>query len=143
MLKKSLVIIAAITGMAMTACLLGDDIESLERRVTEDNIGRLISDTFIEEVTRPMCGKAPVTSFVNGDNHQYTGTVTWEPADATFKLGVQYTATINLTAEPGYTLHMARKDDFKVAGATSTNSANSGGIPDIGRNPVGSRLTDG
>ena len=70
-------------------------------------------------------GATPVTTIT--ETAQYTGTVTWDPADATFGDKV-YTATITLTAKSGYTLTGVAANYFTVAGSSvaATNSADSG-----------------
>ncbi|HWR55621.1 MAG TPA: S-layer homology domain-containing protein [Negativicutes bacterium] len=77
-------------------------------------------------VTAPARGAVPVSAI---ETAQYTGTVTWEPADSNFKASTVYTATITLTPKMGYTLTGVAADSFTVAGATSAaNEANSGVI---------------
>jgi len=78
----------------------------------------------IEGVTAPAAGAAPVTAVTATD--QYTGTVTWIPADNPFKAATEYTAKITLTAEEGFTLKNVKANFFTVAGATATNAASSG-----------------
>jgi len=48
------------------------------------------------KLTAPVYNVAPVTTFAATD--QYTGTVTWAPADNPFKAETVYTATVKLTA---------------------------------------------
>jgi len=73
----------------------------------------------------PETGKTPVKAIT--ENAQYTGTVTWSPeVSGFFKFETQYTATITLTAKTGYTLQGVAANFFKVAGATTTNNANTG-----------------
>ena len=79
----------------------------------------------IAGITVPATGKTPVKAIA--ENDQYTGTVTWSPAvSGTFKFETQYTATITLTVKTGYTLQGVAANFFKVAGATTTNNANTG-----------------
>ena len=78
----------------------------------------------IAGVTAPATGGTPVTAIT--ETAQYTGTVTWLPADSPFKPGTAYTATITLTPKSGYTLTGVAANFFTVAGATATNAANSG-----------------
>lgn len=78
----------------------------------------------IPGVTAPVTGATPVT--VITPTAQYTGTVTWAPADDPFNAGTVYTATITLTAKAGYTLTGVGANFFTVAGATATNAAGSG-----------------
>ena len=80
----------------------------------------------IPEVTLPVTGDTPVT-FITAE--QYTGTVTWSPAHATFAANTPYTANITLTAKPGYTLDGVGQNFFTAAGAASVNNAaNSGNV---------------
>lgn len=89
----------------------------------------VINATAISGVTAPVAGEAPVLSVTAGTG--YTGTVEWDPPVAgggTFAANTDYTATITLSAEPGYTLTGVTQNQFTVADATATNPANSGVI---------------
>jgi formylglycine-generating enzyme required for sulfatase activity len=79
----------------------------------------------ISGVTVPVHGAIAVTKITATE--QFTGTVSWRPSHATFAAETGYTATITLTARPGYTLEGVPDNFFTVAGATSvSNSADSG-----------------
>jgi hypothetical protein len=80
----------------------------------------------VQGVTAPVTGAAPVTAITA--TKQYTGTITWSPADNSFKASTVYTATISLKAKDGYTLKGVAANFFTVGGATTTNAANSGVI---------------
>jgi len=80
----------------------------------------------IPGVTAPVTGETPVTTITETD--QYTGTVSWSPADSPFSGEVIYTATITLTAKTGFTLTGVSANFFTVAGATTTNDADSGEV---------------
>jgi len=93
---------------------------------TADN-PTVIDIAAIQGVTVPATGGTPVTGI--GENGQYSGTVTWSPTVTdTFAASIQYTATIRLTAKTGFTLQGVAANFFKVAGATTTNDADSGVI---------------
>ncbi len=77
-------------------------------------------------VTAPKRGAASVSAIT--ETAQYTGTVTWSPADNPFAGETAYTATITLTPKAGYTLTGVAENFFTVAGAAATNAANSGVI---------------
>jgi hypothetical protein len=80
----------------------------------------------IPGITPPAVGATPVTAITTT---QYTGTVTWMPADVPFKPSTQYTATITLTPAKGYTLTDVETNFFTVSGAIKVeNSVNSGVI---------------
>jgi len=71
----------------------------------------------------------PVSSVTETD--QYIGIVTWTPVPGgfagMFEFGEDYTATITLTAKPGYTFANAEENSFYVVGATSaTHNAGAG-----------------
>ncbi|MGN7760881.1 GLUG motif-containing protein [Paenibacillus sp. 22594] len=83
-----------------------------------------IKTAAIAGVTVPVAGEAPVA--VLADTAEYTAAIAWTPADVKFAAAASYTATISLTPKPGYTLAGVAKDFFKVAGATTTNAADSG-----------------
>ena len=81
----------------------------------------------ITGVTAPVAGATPVTTITA--TAQYTGTVTWSPADATFNNSTVYTATITLTPTTGFTFTGVTANFFTVSGATTvSNAANSGVI---------------
>ncbi|KKT00530.1 MAG: hypothetical protein UV76_C0009G0009 [Candidatus Nomurabacteria bacterium GW2011_GWA2_43_15] len=78
----------------------------------------------ISGVTVPVTGATPVLAI--SATPQYTATISWSPTAATFAAGTAYTASINITPKTGYTLTIVPANFFIVAGATTTNSANSG-----------------
>ncbi|MDY0236306.1 MAG: S-layer homology domain-containing protein [Gudongella sp.] len=84
----------------------------------------IINIAAIPGVVTPVRGETPVTTIT--ETAQYTGTVAWTPADATFGASTVYTATITLTAKAGFTLTGVTADYFTVAGTTATNPADSG-----------------
>ena len=106
------------------------------------NVGvpTVINIAAIPGVTAPVVGGTPVA--VITQTAQYTGTVTWAPAAATFAGVTVYTATITLTAKADFTLTGVPANFFTVAGVTgtATNPANSGVItavfPATGAPPV-------
>ena len=78
-------------------------------------------------VTAPVVNVAPVTTIT--ETEQYSGTISWTPADAAFRNGTVYTAAITLMPKAGFTLAGVTANFFTVAGAASvTNAANSGVI---------------
>jgi len=86
-----------------------------------------INKAALQGVTVPVNGAIPVTSITV--NEQYSGTVTWNGNPSVFAATTQYTATIILTPQPGYTLRGVAADFFTVEGALSvTNNAHSGDI---------------
>ncbi|WP_342471678.1 S-layer homology domain-containing protein [Metasolibacillus sp. FSL H7-0170] len=95
-----------------------------------------IGTAAIAGVTAPVTGSTPVTTLAS--TPEYTATIAWSPAAATFAAGTAYTATITLTPEAGYTLTGVPEDFFTIAGATTTNAADSGVItaefPETARN---------
>ncbi len=85
----------------------------------------VINIAAIPGVTAPVSGATPVTTIT--ETAQYTGTVAWSDAPATFAASTVYTATITLTAKTGFTLTGVAANNFTVGGATATNTMNSGG----------------
>lgn len=85
-----------------------------------------ISSAAIAGVTAPVRGAAPVATLE--DTEEYTAVITWSPAASTFAASTEYTATIIITPKYGYTLSGVNEDFFTVAGATTTNEADSGVI---------------
>ena len=92
----------------------------------------------ITGVTAPVRDAAPVTTIT--ETEQYTGTVVWSPevVGNKFAASTVYTATITLTAKPGYTLTGVAGNFFTLAGATATNSADTGIVSAVfpARDPV-------
>jgi len=86
--------------------------------------GATIDIAAIPGVTAPVTGATPVTTITPTD--QYTGTVTWDPADDLFQGSTAYTATIILIPKAGFTLTGVAANFFTVAGAVATNPIDSG-----------------
>ncbi len=85
----------------------------------------VVDIAIIPGVTAPVTGGTPVTAIA--PTAQYTGAVTWSPADGTFAGDTVYTATITLAAEAGFTFTGVAADFFTVAGTTTdTNPVDSG-----------------
>jgi len=137
MRKNLFIVLAVLTGLviSMTACILGDDIDSLEEMAIKDNLGKTVNIAAIQGVTAPVNLGTPVTRIT--ENPQYSGTIEWSSnndsdfknANSTFKYGKTYKATITLTAKKGFTLRLVKANFFTVTGATSvTNKADSGVI---------------
>ncbi|MCX6770685.1 MAG: hypothetical protein NTX79_01380 [Candidatus Micrarchaeota archaeon] len=85
----------------------------------------VVNISALQGVAAPVIGAAPVATIT--ETAQYTGTVTWSPANNPFAGGTIYTATIALTPKAGYTLTGVPANFFTVAGATTTaNAINSG-----------------
>jgi hypothetical protein len=84
----------------------------------------VISETAIDGVTRPVTGGTPVATIV--DTTAYTATIAWSPVNAIFAATTAYTATITITPTAGHTLATVGENYYTVAGASATNSANSG-----------------
>lgn len=80
----------------------------------------------IPGVTVPVKDEMPVTEITA--TAQYTGTVSWDPADYTFAAGIVYTATITLTPAEGYTLTGVTENFFTVAGADPVSNAADSGV---------------
>jgi hypothetical protein len=80
-------------------------------------------DINIKEGIIPVIGGTPVTKI---ETAEYTGTVSWSSAPVTFAARTFYSAAIYLTPKTGFTLTGVRENFFKVKGAETTNSANSG-----------------
>lgn len=101
---------------------------AVDAAITGTAIGGVTAPT-----TTPGVGSDPLARTVTPTT-EYTGTVTWSP-DVVLGGGVYvvenatvYTATITLTATTGHTLVGVTQNQFKVAGATATNSVSSGTI---------------
>jgi len=79
----------------------------------------------INGVSTPVTGGTPIETI---DNTQFSGTVTWEPNDSTFKGGTQYIATIKLTPKTGYTLKGVDGNSISFPGAESVSYNSGSGI---------------
>ncbi|MRN53028.1 S-layer homology domain-containing protein [Paenibacillus monticola] len=77
-------------------------------------------------VTAPIAGETPVRTIA--DTSQYTSSIAWSPVDVTFAGEIAYTAMISITPKAGYTLTGVPENFFTVAGATTTNDADSGTV---------------
>ncbi len=83
-----------------------------------------INTPAIAGVTQPVTGATPVKTAT--ETSEYTAAIAWSPNDATYAGSKVYTATITITPKTGYTLTGVTQNYFTVAGATATNSADSG-----------------
>ncbi|GHV47192.1 hypothetical protein FACS1894181_00140 [Bacteroidia bacterium] len=91
---------------------------------TAETLNKEVTAAAILGVTLPVAGATPVAAITATE--QYTGTVLWNGNPSTFAANTVYTATITLTAKPGYTLAGVIADFFTVTGATTVaNSAGS------------------
>ncbi len=96
----------------------------------------------IADAIAPVNGGTPAALIAETD--QYTGSVTWTGAPAQFAPSQPYTATITLTAKPGYTFEGIAADAFEVPCAMSaTNGAGSGVITATFISPPNGYITDG
>ncbi|MCC7160452.1 DUF1566 domain-containing protein [Candidatus Nomurabacteria bacterium] len=83
-----------------------------------------IATAAIAGVTAPVTGATPTATIA--DTTEYTATISWNTNPVTFASNTIYTATITITPKTGYTLSGVPANFFTVAGATATNSADSG-----------------
>ena len=77
----------------------------------------------IAGVTIPATGATPTSTIT--DTTEYSATISWNGNPLTFASSAA-TAVITITPKTGYTLTGVPADFFTVAGATATNSADSG-----------------
>ena len=118
-----LVINAAVTVKAI-AVKAGSDNSAIASATYTQAAAAVIDIEAIPGVTVPETGATPVTTIT--ETAQYTGNVTWSPADDPFLGSKVYTATITLTVKAGFTLTGVAENFFTVAGAVATNPINSG-----------------
>ena len=83
-----------------------------------------INTAAIAGVTAPVTGATPTATITA--TTEYTAAISWAPVNNPFAASTIYTATITLTPKTGYTLTGVAANFFTVAGATATNSADSG-----------------
>ena len=84
----------------------------------------IINASSIAGVAAPISGAIPTATITA--TTQYTATISWNGNPSTFSVGTVYTATITITPKTGYILSGVPANFFTVAGATTTNSINSG-----------------
>lgn len=77
-----------------------------------------------DNLTAPAINDTPATSFAT--DLQFTGTVSWNGSPMKFLGNTAYTATVTLTAAPGYTFSGVAQNAFTYTGATVTNPTGSG-----------------
>ena len=87
------------------------------------NAASAINDVAVT-VTAPVEGAAPDTT-ANSTGNFTVGAVTWMPADNTFIVGKEYTATLTLTANNGYAFS-GNLSSATVNGQDATVSSNTG-----------------
>ena len=78
----------------------------------------------ITGVIAPVAGSKPVTTVTY--SAEYSATLTWLPTTTLFVGATSYTALIIITPRAGHTLTGVPANFFTIAGATTTNAANSG-----------------
>ncbi len=87
----------------------------------------VVTISAIPGVVVPVRSAVPDTTVI--DTAQYTGIISWSPADNPFEAETEYTANIVLTAKKEYTLNGVSANFFTVAGAiTVVNAVNSGEV---------------
>lgn len=87
-----------------------------------------VSDADIQGVTVPVAGEKAIEEI---DNEQYAGAIVWSPdlsEEKKFLPATTYTATITLTAKPGYMFEGVSANFFTVAGASSDSNAADSGV---------------
>jgi len=75
-------------------------------------------------VAPPVTGATPVTAATVDVDANFTGAVTWNPANNPFTAETAYTATVTLTADPGYVF--ASDATATINGQAATVTANTG-----------------
>ncbi|MDR3336298.1 MAG: hypothetical protein LBT16_03740 [Treponema sp.] len=119
-------------GLILAGCaFFGEEENDDDGGTTEesdDNGNTVINQTAIGGVTAPVTGAVPVTTVT--ETLQYTGAITWLPPVITiFAANQVYSASITLTAKPGYTFNGVEANAFTVAGSTTaTNPAGAGTV---------------
>jgi hypothetical protein len=121
-------LLTAVSDGTVNAVATANDGSGVEGAL-EITITNQVDDTVniaeIEGIMPPVTGGSAAYEIV--ENEQYSGSVSWEPDDDPFAAGQVYTATITLTAKPGYTFDGVPENFFLVAGAdTVANEADSG-----------------
>ena len=73
----------------------------------------------IDGIAAPATSQTPPNSI--NETEQYTATLSWDPAHTIFEAETEYTATLSLTAKPGYSFDSASGNELSIDGATSTS----------------------
>ena len=119
-----------IIGIFVVACVIGiissffGNAHNINKMATLVGTSTKINIAAIAGVTAPVTGVAPVTNIAA--TTEYTAIISWSPTSNPFAASTVYKATITITPKVGYTLSGVGANFFTVAGATATNSANSG-----------------
>ena len=114
----------------VTYTVTAEDASTQAYLVTVTEAAAVIDIAAIPGVIAPVAGATSVTTIT--ETTQYTGTVTWVPADDPFQGNKVYVATITLTAKTGFTLTGVAANYFTVSGATIvTNTTDSGVVTAI------------
>lgn len=113
--------------LALTACEISEKKDNNRLLMLLLGGDKAVNIAAIPGVVVPVRGEVPATTAI--DTGQYTGTISWSPADNPFAATTVYTATIVLTAKDGFTMNGVPANFFTVPGAvTVTNPENSGDI---------------
>jgi len=74
-------------------------------------------------VSAPAAGNAPSPTATPAGSHYTVGAVTWSPADNPFATGVEYTATVTITADAGYDFTGLVVSNITINGHVATVTA--------------------
>ena len=123
----AIIAIVAIIGF-LAACSNGDDGTITPK--PDDGTKPSGSKTPITvaeiSITAPVNGGTPATTVDSVAERFTAGTVTWSPNDNPFQPNTEYTATVTLTAESGFTFTGINADQPKVNGTKASVLSNTG-----------------
>jgi hypothetical protein len=97
-----------------------------------------VADTNLgNHISAPEQGEEAVTNFTGVE---YTGTVEWSPAlsGGRFGAGIEYAATVTLTAKSGFTFNGVAENAFSLSGSTAITNAEDSGLVSVTFPPTGS-----
>ena len=93
--------------------------KTITLQVTQADASTVASGA-IGGVTAPVGGATAATSVTATSG--YTGTIEWDPAHTTFAAKQVYTATVSLTAKPGYSFDSTSDSGWTIDGESATYS---------------------
>ena len=117
---------ATINGNAATSVLVSSDGKTVQLSYQFPITGPEVIEAVAITVTAPATGDSPDGTADTGGADFTAGTVTWAPVEDPFKPITQYTATVTLTANTGFTFTGMVEADATINGFGATVSNNTG-----------------
>lgn len=123
MLKRVCMFLCGLV-LIVTGCSTSSDPTSAPSN--DPDVDSIISNLDIPWFTAPVKDILPITSF---EADEYNGTISWDPPIMdTFVENIEYTATITVIPNDGYTLTGVSANSFRVSGAAIVSHSENSGI---------------